>query len=40
LDVSVLKKVLNWPWKCAGNQLILVVICSSSPTSHITWKGE
>lgn len=32
--------VQNWPWKCNGSLLILVVICNSSPTTHITWKGE
>jgi hypothetical protein len=32
--------VLHWPWKCTGNLLIQVVICTWSPITHITWKGE
>jgi hypothetical protein len=34
------RRVVNWPWKCKGNLLIQAVICISSPTTHIIWKGE
>jgi hypothetical protein len=36
LDIFVMKRVQNRGWKCTGNRLILVVICISIPTTHIT----
>jgi hypothetical protein len=30
------RRVLIWPRKCTGNLFIQVVICTSSPTTHIT----
>jgi hypothetical protein len=32
--------ILNWPQKCTRNLFIQVVICISSPTTHIMWKEE
>jgi hypothetical protein len=28
--------VQNWPRKCAGSLLVVIIICTSSPTTHIT----
>jgi hypothetical protein len=36
LELVVMMKGLKVDTKCTGNLLILVVICTSSPTTHIT----